>query len=179
MEIRFNIDHRLVRGFDYYTRTVFEVQPRAGGSQSSIGGGGRYDDLIEELGGKPTPAVGFGTGIERIIINIKRQKIAIPPIPRPGIFIAYVGNDAKEETIKLASKLRWEGIGIIEAIGSKSLKAQLRQANTLGVHHTIIIGDEEVKTGTVVLRDMVSARQETIPATQLPELLKVISLDRD
>lgn len=172
LEIHFDIDHRLVRGFDYYTRTVFEVQPGSEGSQSSICGGGRYDNLIEELGGRPTPAVGFATGIERIIINLKKQGVIIPSIPRPRVFIAHVGNDAREETIKLASRLRREGIGVIESTGSKSLKAQLRQANTLGVLHTIIIGDEEVKTGTVTLRDMTNARQETIPATRLPELLR-------
>jgi len=179
LKIPFNIDHRLVRGFDYYTRTVFEVQPGVEGSQSSIGGGGRYDDLIEELGGKPTPAVGFGTGIERTIINLKRQNVATPPIPRPLVFIAHVGRDAREETLKLASKLRQAGIGVIEAISSKSLKAQLRQANTLGVNHTVIIGDDEVKTGTAILRDMANAQQETVPVTKLLELLKQFHQDTD
>ena len=106
---------------------------------------------------------------------MKKQNITVPSVPGPGIFIAYVGNDAKEVTVKLASGLRQEGIGVIEAIGGKSLKAQLRLANTKGVHHTIIIGDEEVKAGTVVLRDMASARQETVPITRLPELLKPLN----
>ena len=171
LEIPFEVNHRLVRGFDYYTRTVFEVQPEAEGGQSSIGGGGRYDDLIEELGGKPAPAVGFAAGIERIILNLKNQNVPIPSLPRPQVFIACVGNDARDEAIKLASSLRQAGIGVIEAIGSKSLKAQLRQANNLGVHHTVIIGDQEVKTGTVILRDMTNAQQETVPLTQLQELL--------
>ena len=172
LQIPFAVNHRLVRGFDYYTRTVFEVQPEEEGSQSSLGGGGRYDGLIEELGGKPTPAVGFATGIERIILNLKKQKIAVPPLTRPEVFIAHIGSDAKDESLKLASRLRQAGIGVIEATGNKSLKAQLRQANTRGVRHAVIIGDQEVETGTVVLRDMTNARQETVSLTRLPGLLK-------
>jgi len=167
LELPFIVNHRLVRGLDYYTRTVFEIQPEAEGAQSTLGGGGRYDDLIEELGGKPTPAIGFAAGIERIILNIKKQNIPIPALPKPQVFIAHLGNEAKDEAIKLASTLRKNGIGVIEAVGSKSLKAQLRQANTLGVHYTVIIGDEEVKVGTVVLRDMTTAQQKTIPVSEL------------
>ncbi len=172
LELPFIVNHCLVRGLDYYTRTVFEIQPEAEGAQSTLGGGGRYDDLIEELGGKPTPAIGFAAGIERIILNLKKQNIPIPALPKPPVFIAYVGNEAKDEAIKLASTLRKNGIGVIEAVGSKSLKAQLRQANTLGVHHTVIIGDEEVKTGTVILRDMTTAQQQTTPLDQIQGLLK-------
>jgi len=171
LELSFEIDHRLVRGFDYYTRTVFEIQPEAEGAQSALGGGGRYDYLIEELGGKPTPAIGFATGIERIILNLKKHSVPIPPLPRPQVFIAHVGNDAKDEAIKLASRLRQSGIGVLEATSGKSLKAQLRQANTLGVHHTVIIGDQEVKTGTVILRDMINAQQKTVSPTELQGLL--------
>jgi histidyl-tRNA synthetase len=172
LELRFEVNHRLVRGLDYYTRTVFEVQPEEAGAQSTLGGGGRYDDLIEELGGKPTPAIGFATGLERIILNLKKQNVPIPPLPRPQVFIAYVGDDAKEAAVKLAASLRQAGIALIEAIGNKSLKAQLRQANTLGVRQAVIIGEEEIKTGTVILRDMTTAQQKTIPFTQLEGLLR-------
>lgn len=172
LELPFEVNHRLVRGLDYYTRTVFEIQPEAEGAQSTLGGGGRYDGLIEELGGKPTPAIGFAVGIERIIFNLKKYNIPVPALPRPQVFIAYVGGEVKNEAIKLASRLRQAGIGVIEAIGSKSLKAQLRQANTLGVRHTVIIGDRELKTGTVILRDMTNAQQETVLITHLEELLR-------
>ncbi|MFC1959023.1 histidine--tRNA ligase [Chloroflexota bacterium] len=172
LELSFEVNHRLVRGLDYYTKTVFEVQPEAEGAQSTLGGGGRYDDLMEELGGKPTPAIGFATGIERIILNLKNQNISIPPIPGPQVFIAHVGDEARDEVIKLASRLRRIDIGVIEAAGNRSLKAQLRQANTLGVRHTVIIGDQEIKTGTVILRDMTTAQQETVPLNQLQKLLK-------
>jgi len=167
----FEVNHRLVRGLDYYTRTVFEVQPEAAGAQSALGGGGRYDDLIEEMGGKPTPAIGFAAGIERIILNLKKQNVSVPPLPRPQVFIAYVGDKARDEAIKLASGLRRAGIGVIETLGSKSLKAQLRQANTLDARYTVIIGEEEVKTGIVTLRDMTTSQQKTVPISELQGLL--------
>jgi len=170
--VPFIVNPYLVRGLDYYTRTVFEIQPEAEGAQSALGGGGRYDDLIEELGGKPTPALGLAAGMERIILNLKKQAISIPPLPRPQVFIAHIGNEAKDEAIKLAATLRRDGIGVIEAIGNKSLKAQLRQANTLGARHTVIIGEQEVKTGTVILRDMTTSQQKTIPLNQLQGLLR-------
>jgi len=172
LEIPFAVNHRLVRGLDYYTRTVFEVQPEAEGAQSTLGGGGRYDDLIEELGGRPTPASGFAAGIERIILNLKKQGVPMPTLPRPQVFIAYIGDDARDKAIKLAARLRKSGIGVIEAVGDKSLKAQLRQANNLGAKYTVIIGDQEVKTGTVILRDMTTSEQKTIPSSQLEGLLQ-------
>ncbi len=168
----FEINHRLVRGLDYYTKTVFEIQPEEEGAQSTLGGGGRYDDLIEELGGKPTPAIGFATGIERIMLNLKKQNIPVPPLPRPQVFIAFVGDEARDEAIKLAAALRKNGTGVIEALGSRSLKAQLRQANSLGTRYAVIIGEQEMETGTAVLRDMTTAQQKTVPLTQLQGLLK-------
>jgi histidyl-tRNA synthetase len=167
LDLPYVINRHLVRGLDYYTRTVFEIQPEGGGAQSTLIGGGRYDDLIEELGGKPTPALGFAAGIERIILQLKKQNVAIPPLPKPQVFIAHLGDEAKDEAIKLASTLRRAGVGVIEALGNKSLKAQLRQANTLGAHYTVIIGEQELKTGTVILRDMTSAEQKTIPVNEL------------
>ena len=172
LQIPFAVNHRLVRGLDYYTRTVFEIQPEAAGTQSTLCGGGRYDDLIEELGGKPTPAIGFAMGIERIILNLKQQAIPIPPLPRPQVFIANIGDEARDEAIKLASRLRQSGVGIIVATGNKSLKAQLRQANNLGVRYAVIIGEEEVKSGTASFRDMTTAEQKTVTASQLVGLLK-------
>jgi len=167
----FAVNNQLVRGLDYYTRTVFEIQPEGGGAQSTLAGGGRYDDLIEELGGKPTPALGFAAGIERIILNLKKQKVEAPPLPKPPVFIAYIGEAAKNEAVKLAANLRRGDIGVIAALGDKSLKAQLRQANNLGVSHAVIIGEEEVRAGTVIVRDMASAEQKTIPIGKLQKEL--------
>jgi histidyl-tRNA synthetase len=166
------VNHCLVRGLDYYTRTVFEILPQTGGTQSTIGGGGRYDDLIEELGGNATPALGFATGIERIILNSKKQDITIPPIPAPEVFIAQVGDKAKNEAVRLAASLRKAGIGVLQATSSKSLKAQLRQANNLGARFVTIIGEAEIETGTVILRNMSTAEQETIPQDDLQDMLQ-------
>jgi histidyl-tRNA synthetase len=171
-QIPYALNHRLVRGLDYYTRTVFEIQPRNGGAQSTICGGGRYDDLIEELGGRPTPAIGFAIGMERIILNLKAQAVSIPPLPHPGVFIAHRGEKARDEAVRLASYLRQAGTGVIMATGNRSLKAQLRQANNLLVHFTVIIGEEELKSGTVSLRDMTTAAQTKVRVTELPDLLR-------
>jgi histidyl-tRNA synthetase len=170
--IPFSLNHRLVRGLDYYTRTVFEVQPEEEGGQSTIGGGGRYDDLIEELGGKPTPATGFATGIERIIINIKKLGKPVPASPGLNVLVSYAGDAAREAGIKLAADLRHSGISAVTAPGGRSLKAQLRQANGLGVLYTVIIGEDELKAGAATLREMASARQETVAFTELAERLK-------
>jgi histidyl-tRNA synthetase len=167
----FAVNHQLVRGLDYYTRTVFEIQPQGGGAQSTLAGGGRYDDLIEELGGRPTPAIGFAAGLERIILNLKKQKVEVPPLPQPQVFIAYIGEAAKNEAVRLAASLRREGIGVIQALGDRSLKAQLRQANSLGASCAVIIGEEELASGRVIVRDMASAAQKTVPLAELPQEL--------
>ncbi|MHB8105162.1 MAG: histidine--tRNA ligase [Dehalococcoidales bacterium] len=172
LEIPFRINHRLVRGLDYYTRTVFEVQPEDEGGQSTIGGGGRYDGLIEELGGKPTPAIGFATGIERIILNLKKQGSKIPSPPALQVFIAYMGDAARDKALKLTADLRQSGISAVAAAGNRSLKAQLRQANSLGARYTIIIGEEEVKAGVITLRNMADAQQETVALNDIVGRLK-------
>jgi histidyl-tRNA synthetase len=171
LRLPFNINHCLVRGLDYYTRTVFEIQPEIEGSQSTLGGGGRYDNLIEELGGKPTPGIGFGAGIERMVLNLKRQKVVVPSLSKPRVFIAYLGDAARAEAIKQAAKLRKMDIGVLTSLGDKSLKAQLRQANTLGVAYTVILGEDELKTDTAVVRDMVTAQQVSVPLDKLAEQL--------
>jgi len=158
----FNIDTSLVRGLDYYTRTVFEIQPELEGAQNTLGGGGRYDGLITEIGGKPTPGVGFATGIERIILNLKRQNVAVPPIPRPDVFLAWVGEEAQDESMRLIALLRRVGVSAVTVYNPRSLKAQLRLANTQGCHYTVIIGEAELVRRVVILRDMQTANQEEI-----------------
>ena len=172
LEIPFEVNQRLVRGLDYYTRTVFEIQPEEEKAQSTIVGGGRYDGLIETLGGKPTPGIGFATGIERIVLNLKKQNIAVPSIPTPKVFIACLGDTARNEAMKITAKLRRQGIGVISATSAKSLKAQMRQANNLNISRAIIIGDDEMAAGTVILRDMVTSQQETVKIAELPGSLK-------
>jgi histidyl-tRNA synthetase len=109
--------------------------------------------------------------MERLILNLKEQNVEIPPLPKPNVFIAFLGDEAKEAATKLAASLRDKGVGVISAMGEKSLKAQLRQANSLGVRYAVIIGEEEVRAGTATLRDMTSAEQKTMPISQLSEWL--------
>lgn len=163
LRLPYQLNHRLVRGLDYYTRTVFEIQPEEEGAQSTLGGGGRYDDLLQELGGKPTPAVGFATGLERIVLNLKRQGIAVPSLPQPRVLVAYVGEEAKKEATHLASELRLAGIGAVLAGGGRSLKGQLKQADSWGMGWALILGEEEIKGGKVMLRDMRGGEQQTLP----------------
>jgi histidyl-tRNA synthetase len=172
LNLPFTITHRLVRGLDYYTRTVFEISPKGQtGAQVALGGGGRYDNLIEQLGGRPTPAVGFATGIERLVLNLKKQEVAIPALSPPTVFVAYLGKDAKDEAIRLTSLLRKSGISALASLNDRSLKAQLKQANVSGVRYTVIIGEDEVKSRTVVLRNMAKGEQQVIPIDKLAEAL--------
>ena len=165
-------NHRLVRGLDYYTRTVFEIQPSEGGSQSALGGGGRYDDLIAQLGGKVTPAIGFAAGLERIIMNLKNQSVAAPANETPAVFIACVGESARKTAVQTAAKLREAGISVITSSGDRSLKAQLRQANSAGVAYVAIIGEDEVSAGTIMLRNMSTSEQQEIQEDEIIPLLK-------
>ena len=173
LNLPYLIEHRLVRGLDYYTRTVFEIAPEGElVAQATIGAGGRYDNLIEQLGGKPTPAVGFATGIERIVLNLKKQKVAVPAISPPFVFLAYLGPKAKYEAIKLSALLRKSGFSVTLTYGDRSLKAQLKQANTAGIRHALIIGEDEVNNRTIVLRNMDKGEQETIQLDKAVEKLR-------
>jgi histidyl-tRNA synthetase len=148
------------------------VEPQEKEGQSTLGGGGRYDDLIEALGGKPTPGVGFAAGLERIILNLKGQHLDIPPLPRPDVFIAYLGHEAKIQAMKIAAELRKAEIATIMATGDKSLKGQMRQANSLGSTHVLILGEQESRNRKVILRDMRSGEQQTIPLAEIARMLK-------
>jgi len=162
----------LVRGLDYYTRTVFEIQPVDVGGQSTIGGGGRYDDLIEILDGKATPAVGFATGLERIILNLQKQGIEPPSTSGPRVYVAHLGPEALKEAVRLSASLRQAGIAATLAVDDRSLKAQLKQANALGFSHAVVIGEDELRTGTVLLRDMARGEQAQLPVDEAIRRLK-------
>ncbi len=164
------INHRLVRGLDYYTKTVFEVWAEGIGAQSAICGGGRYDGLIELLGGAPTPGVGFAAGIERTVLLMKAQNIPAPPLPAPPVFIAYLGDVARLHAVRLLVRLHEAGIGAQIAM-SGSLKSQLRQADKRGARFAVIIGEDEIAQGQVTLRDMASGNQSPV---QLAEIAAAI-----
>jgi histidyl-tRNA synthetase len=165
--ISYEVDSTLVRGLDYYTRTAFEFVPGGGGQQSTMGAGGRYDGLIEQLGGKPTPGVGFGTGIERIILNLRRLELGPEPEASPDAFIAVVSEGAQGQALKLAHELRASGATVIVGAGGRSLRAQMRHADVLGARKAIILGNEELTSGTATLRNLDGSGQERIPLQDL------------
>ena len=157
------INFRLVRGLDYYTKTVFEVWAQGIGAQAAVCGGGRYDGLIEMLGGPATPGIGFGMGFERVIRSLKQQGIESPALPAPRVQVSPLGEAARVPALKLVSDLRGAGIGALLAFGGRSLKSQLKSADKSSVAYTLILGDQELANGVAIGRDMASSQQETIP----------------
>jgi len=157
-----SLNHRLVRGLDYYTRTVFEVWPPQQGAQSSMAGGGRYDGLAEQLGGRHTPGVGFGAGIERLILNLREQGVEVLPGARPLVYVAHLSEPARGAAAAFARELRGRGIATLLGVGQRSLRTRLRHADAAGVRWSAFFGDDELREGTVALRDMASAGPESL-----------------
>ncbi|MGI5915745.1 MAG: histidine--tRNA ligase [Anaerolineae bacterium] len=167
------VNHRLVRGLDYYTKTVFEVWAEGIGAQNAVCGGGRYDGLAEQLGGEYTPGIGFGSGMERIVLLMKAQGIQVPGLPRPQVMLAYLGAPAKVEALRLLTALRERGIRAAIGFGDRSLRAQLRGANRAGASYAIVIGEEELEKKQVVVQDMrEGGERELVPLDQVVNLLQ-------
>ena len=163
-------DPMLVRGFDYYTKTVFEFSCDRLGAQSGIGGGGRYDGLVEELGGPPTPGIGFGTGLERITLALE----AAGPVefePALDCYLAIPDDALRLELMPLMRRLRAAGVRCDSDLRGRGLKAMLRQASSLGARTVAIIGPREHAAGVATLRDMTSGDQREVPLDQLTEAL--------
>ncbi len=169
LDIPYNLNSKLVRGLDYYTKTVFEVWPvessdetKETSRQSALAAGGRYDDLVEFMGGQPTPACGFAIGIERVIIKIKENNIPIKNNHRPDLFLAQLGEAAKRKAMIFFEELRRSGYNVRQAFVKDNLKAQLEMANRLGVRYCLILGQKEIMDGTIIIRDMESGNQEIV-----------------
>ena len=168
--IDFQTDHRLVRGLDYYTRTVFEIAPPEEGRMVTIVGGGRYDGLIEQLGGRPTPGIGYGMGLERVIQNVKNQHVQLNGDIRTRVMVVHLGDAAKSAGVRIASELRSAGIAATLA-PPRGLRAQLRYASNTGATHAIIIGDDELANGVATLRDLTQSTQSDVPLTAIVDAL--------
>jgi histidyl-tRNA synthetase len=153
----------LVRGLDYYTKTVFEFWDAEQGAQNAIGGGGRYDGLVELMGGQPTPGVGAAFGMERVIANMKREKIDIPSKDDLHVFVAQLGDEAKKKCLNLIWELRERGIKTVGALGKASMKAQMKLADRFKVPYTLILGITEVRDGTIIIRNMAKGQQRIVP----------------
>lgn len=182
LNIPYNLNPFLVRGLDYYTRTVFEIWPAGDeeadrsqdkSRQMSLGGGGRYDGLVELLGGRLTPSCGFGIGIERVIMKIKESNITLRPESDKKIFLAQIGEQARRKAFVLFEDLRKGEFNVSQSFTRDSLRSQLEDANRLGAKYTLILGQKEVMDNTILIRDMDSGVQEVIDYKKImPELKK-------
>lgn len=166
-KIVFHEDPRLVRGLDYYTKTAFEIISGGLGAQNAIGGGGRYDDLVEELGGKYTPAVGFAAGIERMIIAMDQQKVEWPVEKRLDIFVIKVDEKNKDTAFRLLQEIRNASLSADMDYSGGSLKSQMRIANKIGARYTVIVGEEELSKNRVILRNMQTKEQKEVKIDNL------------
>lgn len=180
LDIPFVLNPRLVRGLDYYNRTVFEFWPAGDETgQSSLGGGGRYDGLVEQLGGRPTPAAGFAGGVDRLLHKLKELQIQPPRPEPPQLFLAQLGEPARKKMLRLFEQLRVAGLRVAASLTKDGLKAQLEVANKVGAQYTLIIGQKELMDETVLIRDMENGMQEVVPyAKALQEMQKRLEKTR-
>jgi histidyl-tRNA synthetase len=175
LELPYSINTRLVRGLDYYTRTVFEIRSTdKEGRNYSLGGGGRYDRLMENLGGEATPAIGFALGLDRIVLEMKRTQVKPYLPPTPKVFLAQLGEMAKKKSLRVFADLEKNGVLTAESFGRGSLKSQMRVAHRLGAEVTVIIGQKEALDETAIVKDMVSGTQETVRQEKLTDAVKKI-----
>ena len=160
--VDYEIDPRIVRGLDYYTRTVFEFVSTSIGAQGTVCAGGRYDGLIEQLGGKPTPAVGFAAGIERLLIVMEQTGVEIPAAPVPTVYIAGMDADCRKKAFSLAAELRLQGVNAEVDLMERSVKAQFKYADKIGAKYVAVIGGNELAEGKANVKRMADSTSETI-----------------
>ena len=174
LKITYTINPHLVRGLDYYTKTVFEIWAKDDEEgRTALGGGGRYDYLVEKLGGKGTPAVGFAAGIDRLVDEMKKRDIKGIKGSEPKVFLAQLGDLAKMKSLSIFQGLEKAGVTVAESFGKGNLKAQLKKANQLGVELVLIMGQRESLDETVILKDMVGGNQEVVTLKKIvPEVKK-------
>lgn len=154
LNVKYLTDYKLVRGFDYYTSTTFEFVSESLGAQNTLLGGGRYDLLIEQLGGKPTPAIGFAAGIERLMIILENGKYIFPDEKKLKLFIVTMGDESRDLAIRLISRFRSENIRCDTDFLNRSVKSQMKEANRQNAEYVIVIGDEEMRSDSVKLKNM-------------------------
>lgn len=172
MGIPFTVDERIVRGLDYYTKTAFEFVTNKIGAQGTVCGGGRYDHLIEEVGGPDMPGVGFGLGKERLLLLMEQNGHQFGGSEAPELFIAYIGEDAKMYSVGLLEKLRKQGVRASMDVHGRNLKGQMKYANKLGAAYTVVIGDDEVSSGQLTLKNMETGDQINVTPDQLIDKIR-------
>ena len=174
--IAYTLNPRLVRGLDYYNRTVFEWTTTQLGAQSTVAAGGRYDGLVEQLGGKPCPAVGFAIGIERLMLLLEINEVAIPA-QLPDVYVVHQGEAAARNAFTVARQLRAAGLNVIYHGGSGSFKSQFKKADQSGARFAVVIGEGEVTSQTVNLKTLIGeqqGKQEIVPQDQLAQVIRSI-----
>ncbi|MBO6210562.1 MAG: histidine--tRNA ligase [Schwartzia sp.] len=165
--VPFTCDPRLVRGLDYYTKTAFEIKYEPLGAQSAVAGGGRYDGLVEEIGGNPTPAVGFAVGLERVMLAMEMQDLFPETEEGTDAFIVAMGDDAKVPAFRLLAELRDAGLSARMDYAGRSMKSQMKQADKANARYALILGEDELAKGVVTLRDMESSAQEQVAREEI------------
>ena len=170
--IAYTIDKGIVRGLDYYTRTVFEFVSEHVGTQGTICGGGRYDGLVESIGGPHTPGIGFALGVERLLMEMAAQGIATDAVPVPLVYIAGIGETAAPKSRQLAYQLRQAGIQAEVDLMNRSLKAQMKYASKTGALFTLVLGDDEIASGTGKLKAMADGHEHPVQLDSLVDTLR-------
>ena len=171
VSIDYTVNPRIVRGLDYYTRTVFEFVSGDIGAQATVCGGGRYDSLLEQMGGQPTPALGFAMGIERLLMVLESQKTDLPPQSPCDLYIAPMGEAASLKTACICEALRLEGFEVMTDVIGRGLKAQMRYANKIGALYTIVLGDSELEAGKAQLKCMETGEEAEIELDKIVDAM--------
>ncbi len=169
MDIEYKINPTIVRGLDYYTRTVFEFVSTQIGAQGTVLGGGRYDGLAEELGGARTPSLGFAMGMERLLLTLDAQGITLPSDNLCDLYIAPACAEASLKATKIANDLRSEGMFVLYDIVGRSIKAQMKYANKIGAHFTIVLGEDEMQSGIAKLKNMETGEEQEIKVENIAD----------
>ena len=173
--IPFEVDPTIVRGLDYYTRTVFEVIMQTGREGLALCGGGRYDNLIEQLGGPDMPAAGFGLGLERILLELKNQGLEPPAPSVTDVYVANIGDERRTDAFKLTQALRAQGVKADSDLCSRSLKAQFKYADKLGTRLIVMVGGDEFERGNVKVRDLQTREEQEIALADAPaQIVKML-----
>lgn len=179
MNIEYVIDPHIVRGLDYYTRTVFEFISNQIGAQGAVCAGGRYDGLVEELGGPHVPSLGFGLGTGRLLMLLEAQGIELPAPSGCELYIAPMGEDASVKAMSIVADLRAGGISAQTDVVGRSLKAQMKYADKIGAKYTMVLGDDEIAKGKAVIKDMDSGETETLSLDGLEDSFMQLMLRRE
>jgi histidyl-tRNA synthetase len=174
LNIPYVINPNIVRGLDYYTRTAFEVKSKSLGSQSAVAAGGRYDSLVAEFGGPPAPGIGFAIGLERIIPLLKETNM---PAEHPDLFLCSLGQEASEKSFILTEQLRAKGLSVEMSYDNQSLRSQMRKADRIGARNVIVLGEDELKKGKALIKNM-QDKKENEAALEVEEILKAVRREK-